>query len=273
MNNRINNILIAIPAYNTAACLRKIIECLPLENLLVVNDGSTDETASLLIEMAVTHLTHDKNLGLSEAIRSAEKYCEDHGYEGILFLDSDGQHPPEMYHLFLAQLESCGFVIGDRFSNLENIPSQKVHSNVLASLLIADVTGVFLRDVSCGYRGYRISTQNKSDTALLEGYADIFYRLIDHLRTGTIISRVPIPAIYDISLPLATKSSELLGLCDAVLAVEPHNKYACTISECVKERKEFELCIGGLSFSTKYISSINQYVIKTDHLAAIKLYG
>jgi glycosyltransferase involved in cell wall biosynthesis len=150
--------LVVIPALNAARTLPPILDRLVSHDTLVVDDGSEDETFLVAKSMATAALRHERNQGHSAAIISGENYALTHGYSHVLLLDSDGQHPPEYAQEAINLLELHDLVIGDRFSSLENIPSQKIASNLFASLLIECATGYFLRDVSCGFRGYSLNS-------------------------------------------------------------------------------------------------------------------
>jgi len=209
-----NNSLIIVPAYNSCNTIRSVISRLPIDKTIIIDDGSSDETSKIVNQLGYQLIRHPVNLGLSAAIKTGEQYAFLHGYSHVLLMDSDGQHPPEKYPEFISMLEKHEFVLGDRFSRLKGIPQQKIASNLFASLLIKDATGIFLRDVSCGYRGYKLDKSLIEKRA--EGFSGIYIQIIQNIINGVKPYRVFIPALYDYSKPLVTKCSEIDGLCKAI---------------------------------------------------------
>ena len=96
--------LIAIPIYNEAghihSVLRKVREY--AAEILVVNDGSTDETPNLLAaETDLRIITHPQNRGYGAALMSAFAYALEHGFDGLVTMDCDGQHEPSRIPVLL----------------------------------------------------------------------------------------------------------------------------------------------------------------------------
>ncbi|HCE43059.1 MAG TPA: hypothetical protein DET40_05890 [Lentisphaeria bacterium] len=88
---------IAIPVFNHSSKLRKVaLECLAFcPNIVVVDDGSTDQDIKgLLSETGISVLSHQKNVGKGEAIRSAAEFILAKGGENVITIDADGQHFP-----------------------------------------------------------------------------------------------------------------------------------------------------------------------------------
>ena len=109
------------PAYNEArvlpGVLRGLKECAPELDVVVVDDGSGDDTAQVARQGGATVLRHVFNLGYGAALETGFQYAWQRGYEEVVTLDADGQHPPsEVVHLLAALRAGRGEVIlGSRF--------------------------------------------------------------------------------------------------------------------------------------------------------------
>ena len=115
-----HNVCIVIPSYNNAKTLRRVLEGVlryPY-GVLVVNDGSTDDTAAILTQYpSVTTITLPKNQGKGKALQTGFEQARAMGYDYALTLDSDGQHYPEDIPVFIEALaaeESPVLLVGNR---------------------------------------------------------------------------------------------------------------------------------------------------------------
>jgi glycosyltransferase involved in cell wall biosynthesis len=90
------SILAVVPAFNEAANLRRVVadlaRVMPLKNVLIVDDGSTDRTRELLPHLDVRWLTLSQRLGVGGAVRAGIRYARSAGYEYVVRIDGDGQH-------------------------------------------------------------------------------------------------------------------------------------------------------------------------------------
>lgn len=91
--------LIAIPAFNEektiAGVVARVRASMPQYDLVVIDDGSEDETPRVLEQAEVRIVQHVANLGYGRAIQTALKYARTGGYDALITLDADGQHRPE----------------------------------------------------------------------------------------------------------------------------------------------------------------------------------
>lgn len=151
-------VLIAIPALNEAATIADVIaECraaIPPARVLVVDDGSTDETAALAAEAGAVVLALSFNVGVGGAMRVAFLYAQENGFERVVQVDGDGQHDPAEIPALLAALEGASVVIGARFAGKGTYPAagpRRWAMRLLASSM-SRVTGSTLTDVTSGFR-------------------------------------------------------------------------------------------------------------------------
>ena len=114
-------VLVVIPAWNEAqslpAVLREISEHLPDVGVLVVNDGSADETSAVARSCGVQVLDLPFNLGVGGAMRAGFRYALAEGYGSVVQVDADGQHDPREVPRLLAGLAHADVVIGARFAD------------------------------------------------------------------------------------------------------------------------------------------------------------
>ena len=118
-------LLIIMPAYNEEECIGPFLDKLNDEGLseiadvLVINDGSTDDTSKIAKSKGARVITHIYNLGYGSALQSGYKFAVRYGYDYVIQIDSDGQHDPCNIKTILTELKSCDnppdIVIGSRF--------------------------------------------------------------------------------------------------------------------------------------------------------------
>ncbi len=113
--------LVFIPAWNeadsVAAVIADVRERLPEADVLVVDDGSTDETAACAAEAGATVASLPFNQGLGAALQTGYLYALREGYDFCAHLDADGQHPPAEVERLLAEVRAdrADLVIGSRY--------------------------------------------------------------------------------------------------------------------------------------------------------------
>jgi glycosyltransferase involved in cell wall biosynthesis len=114
--------LAVVPAYNEAATVASVIEAIrsaePRIDVLVVDDGSTDQTARRATEAGVPVLRLPFNLGIGGAVQAGFKYAQEHEYDYMVQVDGDGQHDPTQIHLLFEAMGRDGvdMICGSRFA-------------------------------------------------------------------------------------------------------------------------------------------------------------
>lgn len=152
-------LLVIIPAYNEEESILSTVKQLtttcPEYDYLVVNDGSTDETAAICKKNGVHLLDLPVNLGLSGAFQAGMKYAFRHGYDAAVQFDADGQHCPEyLPHMLEKMSEGYDIVIGSRFLEERKPHSLRMLGSSLISFAIRLITGETLNDPTSGMRMY-----------------------------------------------------------------------------------------------------------------------
>jgi glycosyltransferase involved in cell wall biosynthesis len=150
--------LVAIPAYNEEASLGAVLRELashhPLEHVVVVDDGSRDDTSRVAREAGVRVIRHAVNLGVGGAIGTAFQFAAANGYQRMIQLDADGQHRPEHLEHLLERLTDADVVVGSRFASGGRFRTTVTRRAVMR--VIAGVVSLYTRtrltDVTSGFR-------------------------------------------------------------------------------------------------------------------------
>lgn len=153
---RVEAALVLIPAYNAGRHLDELIpRCRQYvcdENLLIVNDGSTDNTLELLKRHKVNYISFPENRGKGAALMAGYRYAMAHGYRSVLTLDADLQHLPEELPRFFALDNGWRIVIGTRRMDPKVMPWDRWLTNNLTSMIISVFSAQRVRDSQSGYR-------------------------------------------------------------------------------------------------------------------------
>ena len=143
-----------IPAYDAAATVADVVSgALPhVFGVLVVDDGSTDDTAQAAARAGARVLRRASNGGKGSALRDglADLLLSDATH--VAFLDADGQHDARDLPALLAAARGDEFVIGSRVLEREAIPAYRFRTNVIGSRILTRMTGHEIEDSQSGYR-------------------------------------------------------------------------------------------------------------------------
>ena len=150
------NGLIIIPAYNAENTLKKLLYSLRTNysiNVLVVNDGSSDNTMKIAEENSNFVLNNSTNLGKGRSLQRAFDFASKNNYDFVITMDSDLQHPTEAISKFinLHKQHPESIIIGAR-KLTKNMPFHRKISNYLTSKLISFRIKQKILDSQCGYR-------------------------------------------------------------------------------------------------------------------------
>lgn len=157
---------VLIPTYNNAATLADVIDSV-LEytsNIVVVNDGSADDTRQILErfpQILIVH--HPINQGKGMALRTGFKEAFARGYHYAITIDSDGQHYADDLTLFIDQIETHpnAIIMGARNMDQATVPGKSSIGNKFSSFWFRVITGIDLPDTQSGYRLYPLIPINK----------------------------------------------------------------------------------------------------------------
>lgn len=170
---------------------------------IVVDDGSTDETARIAKKKGAILISHKKNLGSGSAIKTGYIFGRDSfkGNSIVLVLAGDGQHDPfEISRLVEAVATSnADYVIGDRFSSSPlrfGMPATNFVFGKLLNCLATVFTGFDIKDSTSGFTAIRVSALKSLKLNLPAKAAETHQMLLECSRNGMRIVFVPITPIY-----------------------------------------------------------------------------
>jgi len=150
---------VIIPTYNNATTLAQVIQDVQLytNDIIVVNDGSTDTTASIAAAFeGVQLIGYEENVGKGWALRTAFKYAAEKGYQHAITIDSDGQHFAKDLPLFVEALEQQPdtMIIGSRNMGQDSVPGGSSFGHKFSNFWFKLETGINCPDTQSGFRLY-----------------------------------------------------------------------------------------------------------------------
>jgi glycosyltransferase involved in cell wall biosynthesis len=203
ISQRMNEIkaCVIIPTYNNHKTLQRVIDgVLRYTNqVIVVNDGSTDSTKEILnLYPQITTIHVSKNQGKGNALREGFKKAKQLQYQYAITIDSDGQHYPDDIPVFLEALEKEGkpvLLIGSRNMNQDGVPKKSSFGNKFSNFWFWFETGTQLEDTQSGYRLYPLHfIPNRYFTKKFEFEIEIIVRTAWR---GIEVKNIPIKILYD----------------------------------------------------------------------------
>jgi glycosyltransferase involved in cell wall biosynthesis len=195
-------LLTAIPVYNEEAHIEPVLtEVLRhADDVLVVDDGSTDRTPELLRRFPqVQVIRHPRNRGYGAGLGSAFRHTLDGGYDGLVTLDCDGQHEPARIPAIAAPLDEADIVSGSRYREVfdpsQRPPEQRRRINVEVTRWLNQCLGLNVTDAFCGFKAYRARALARLDITD-DGYAMPLQVWVQAAALGLKVVEVPVPLIY-----------------------------------------------------------------------------
>ena len=194
--------LVVIPAYNAGKAIRKVIsqvkEVSPHLKALVVDDGSTDNTAAEAERAGAMLVKHGQNLGKGAALRTGFREFLSKDFKAVITIDADGQHSPlDIPRLVEAWLNKrADIVIGTRDRSKGGMPPIRVLTNRVSSWLVSLSAWQFIPDSQSGYRLLSRSVVENVETES-KHYGAESEILIKASIAGYNIESAPIATIYE----------------------------------------------------------------------------
>ncbi|MEA2037350.1 MAG: glycosyltransferase family 2 protein [Nanoarchaeota archaeon] len=157
-----SRVFAVIPAYNEAANIRSVIKEVKryAGNIIVVDDGSKDETYEEAKKERVIVLKHIINLGKGAALKTGCDCAVREGADKIVVLDADAQHEPSEIPNFLSELDNASVILGYRKPS-KDMPFVLKLGNGFINKTTKLLYGVALHDTQCGYRAFTSNAYKK----------------------------------------------------------------------------------------------------------------
>ncbi len=158
-----NNTWVVIPAYNEATRVGKVIEKAKkyCSNIVVVDDGSKDNTCDAAKKEKVTVLKHIVNMGKGSALKTGCDYAVLNGAKYMVVMDSDGQHEASEIPGFLKMLEKGNDIVFGNRVKRKDMPFVLRFGNWFINFMTYILFGIKLRDTQSGYRAFTSKAYKK----------------------------------------------------------------------------------------------------------------
>ena len=152
------NTLAVVPCYNEEATIGSVVLKAKhhVNEVLVVDDGSTDDTAKIAKEAGALVVSHKRNGGKSVGIKTGFKYALANGFDYVVTIDGDGQHNPSEIPTVLGNIMNNGYdiSIGFRVGNSTEMPKWRRVGKRILDYATGFGNGGFVTDSQCGFRAF-----------------------------------------------------------------------------------------------------------------------
>lgn len=197
------HVAVVIPALNEASTIVDLVRraLAYSRHIIVVDDASSDGTASLLSSLPVTVLRHKANKGKGASLVTGFREALKRDIAAVITLDGDGQHRPEDIPKFLAlaQEEPGKIVIGSRLTDRAGFPPARYRANRIADFWISWASGHPVEDSQSGYRLYprQVIESVEANHGRRNGFVFESEILINAAHAGYRTTGISIPALYE----------------------------------------------------------------------------
>jgi dolichol-phosphate mannosyltransferase len=215
--------LVAVVVFNEGEKLRRTLQTVPEKrsfDLLIVNDASTDGTEHTLAEFPYPFITHQANIGVGGAIKTAIRYATDHDYDILVTAAGNGKMQLNETETLLAPIREHGadYVQGSRYlkgGRSDNLPLFRRLMIPVFTWIVWLLTGYKGTDATCGFRAYRLDLINLDGVNIWQDWLDKYeleYYLHYHaIKQGLKLTEVPVSMIYPKSMQNYSKIRAVTG--------------------------------------------------------------
>jgi len=194
-----HRIACVIPAFDAARRLPMVLAATraaaPAATLIVVDDGSRDDTGAIAHQLADVTVSWPDNRGKGAALRAGFREALALDARAVVTLDADGQHDPQFVAPLLGALVEADIVVGARARANGTMPWARRVTNALSSAAFTAISGTTLPDTQCGFRAIRAcvlrAVEGRGD-----GYEYESDLLLRALASGFRVKSVPVSTVY-----------------------------------------------------------------------------
>lgn len=191
-------VLALLPAYNESAHLEKVLTGVKkhISDVLVVDDGSADQTAEIARRCGAEVLARGYNSGKGQSLKDGYSWALSHGYDAVIMLDSDGQHDPVSIPDFIEKFKANRppLIIGARDYN--QMPLRRRIPNVVSKIMFCTAIGRNIPDAQSGYRMLNRMLMERMLQSKEKGYQFEVEMIAVCVAENWTIDWVPIATIY-----------------------------------------------------------------------------
>jgi len=190
---------VIIPAHNEAKIIARLVKHIRELHLdvVVIDDGSTDNTAQIAQDNGAIILRNNYNQGKGASLIKGFHYVLGRDYSAVITMDGDGQHLAEDIPNFIkaAEHSGSGMFIGNRLSKAQGMPWVRILTNKSMSWILSKVVKQKIPDSQCGFRLIKREVLKKLNlkSAKYEIESEV---LIRASRLGFKIESVPVKTVY-----------------------------------------------------------------------------
>lgn len=191
-------VVAVIPAYKEETTIADVLERTRsfVDEMIVVNDGSPDNTADVAQKHGAIVVSHIINRGLGAAIGTGFASAQKRGADVVITLDADGQHDPAEIPKFVEAIKNgADVVIGSRMLTRSGMPWYRQVANLLGNVSTLVLFGAYVTDSQSGFRAFTKKALSKIE--IKTNRMEVSSELIAEAKAnGFVIVEVPIKAIY-----------------------------------------------------------------------------
>jgi glycosyltransferase involved in cell wall biosynthesis len=196
---RSERLLVLIPAFNEQSAIRQVVSgvrnAVPSADILVVDDGSVDNTARVAESAGASVVRHPFNLGIGGAVQTGLKFAQQEDYDIVIRLDGDGQHSPSEIPSLLSAIQErqVDVVVGSRFLGTAvdmPIPLLRRFGICVFAWTVSLLTGRRATDTTSGFLVMNRRAVNALVTYIPQDYPEVEGRIVLH-KAGLITLELP----------------------------------------------------------------------------------
>ncbi len=208
MAKRCNGILLGIPVYNEQAYVARVLSEVRdfADCILVIDDGSTDETPLLLARQPVEVIRHAENRGYGRSMQDMLRWARFDGFDWLITMDCDEQHEPASIPDFIAAIarDTADVISGSRYlrsadggsNNDDSPPPDRRQINATITEELNRRLGLSPTDAFCGFKAYRVEACERL-TLDVDGYDFPMQFWVQAAAQGLRIEELPVRLIYN----------------------------------------------------------------------------